>query len=169
MDTADPRNLFLHPGDVCFGDAGTRMRTILGSCVSFTAWHPARRIGAMTHFLLPTRRGNLGGPLDGRYCDDAVLWFLEQAEARRTRLGDYEIKVFGGGDMFSRGAAPGPTGIGQLNVEQVLRRMRELGQPVVARHVGGAGHRSIVFDIATGNVWVKHAPEAQAGGFLEAA
>jgi chemotaxis protein CheD len=29
---------------------------------------------------------------------------------------------------------------------------------VVAEHVGGAGHRQIIFDIATGDVWVKHVP-----------
>jgi hypothetical protein len=28
-----------------------------------------------------------------------------------------------------------------------------------AEHVGDDGHRNIVFDLACGNVWVKHVPE----------
>jgi chemotaxis protein CheD len=31
------------------------IRTVLGSCVSITLWHPVKRVGGMCHFLLPTR------------------------------------------------------------------------------------------------------------------
>ena len=47
--------IFLQPGDFYFGDKDTRIRTILGSCVSITLWHPTRLIGGMCHFLLPFR------------------------------------------------------------------------------------------------------------------
>ena len=39
--------IFLQPGDFYFGGADTRIRTILGSCVSITMWHPTRLIGGM--------------------------------------------------------------------------------------------------------------------------
>ena len=41
--------IFLQPGELWFGDEQTRIRTILGSCVAVTLWHPGRRIGGMCH------------------------------------------------------------------------------------------------------------------------
>jgi len=32
--------IFLHQGEVYFGDRDTRIRTVLGSCVAITMWHP---------------------------------------------------------------------------------------------------------------------------------
>jgi chemotaxis protein CheD len=51
----EPRELFLHPGEYAFGDAQTRIRTLLGSCVAITFWHPVLKTGAMCHYLLPAR------------------------------------------------------------------------------------------------------------------
>ena len=52
------REIFLNPGDYAFGDEQVRMRTLLGSCVAVTFWHPKLRVGAMCHYLLPA----LGAP-----------------------------------------------------------------------------------------------------------
>ncbi|MBL8511280.1 MAG: chemotaxis protein CheD, partial [Betaproteobacteria bacterium] len=54
-DTSFVMDIFLQPGEFYFGDADTRIRTLLGSCVSITMWHPTRRIGGMCHYMLPTR------------------------------------------------------------------------------------------------------------------
>ena len=48
-------DVFLQPGEYVVGDAALRVRTMLGSCVSVTLWSPARRVGAMSHFLLASR------------------------------------------------------------------------------------------------------------------
>jgi chemotaxis protein CheD len=161
---ADRIDIFLQPGEYYFGDETTCIRTLLGSCVSFTAWHPRHRIGAMSHFLLPTNRAPGGAPFDGRYCDEAVLWFLDEATKRATQMAEYEIKVFGGGDMFApaverRGADRiARDSIGRQNVDRVLGRLKELGKNVAAQHIGGTGHRNLIFDVATGDVWVRHVP-----------
>jgi chemotaxis protein CheD len=148
-------DVFLQPGEFFFGDRDTRIRTLLGSCVSFTAWHPRLRIGAMSHYMLPGRR-HRSGPLDGRYGEEAVLWFLETAAANGTRPADYEFKIFGGGDMFQ--PRRGRRSIGSLNSIRGLELLEAAGHRVAARHVGGSGHRSIVFDVASGDVWVRHVP-----------
>ena len=52
----DYMEYFLHPGEFQFtDDPDTRFRTLLGSCVAMTLYHPKRRIGGMSHYLLPTR------------------------------------------------------------------------------------------------------------------
>ena len=42
-------DVFLQPGDIHFGGADTRIRTVLGTCVAISLWHPVRQIGGMSH------------------------------------------------------------------------------------------------------------------------
>ena len=159
-DAADKIEIFLQPGDVYFGEADTRIRTLLGSCVSVTAWHPRLRIGAMCHYMLGSRRSGRSERLDGRYADEAVLWFLREASARGTDPMEYEFKIFGGGDMFGSGAGGRP-GVGEANVQHGLAMLERLGHRVVARHLGGSGHRTVIFDVGSGEVWMRHVPLAR--------
>jgi hypothetical protein len=73
------------------------LRTLLGSCVAITLWHPTRRIGGMCHFLLPERKRRTNEPPDGRYGDEAVAemvkvlsalrWAAESSDQSASRLG----------------------------------------------------------------------------------
>ena len=82
------------------GDEDTRIKTLLGSCVSFTLWHPERKIGGMCHYMLPQRpRRNPGDPLDGRYAEDAMQMFMLELRHSRTLPSEYQVKLFGGGIM----------------------------------------------------------------------
>jgi chemotaxis protein CheD len=148
--------VFLQPGEYYFGDRDTRIRTLLGSCVSFTAWHPKLRVGAMCHYMLPGRRGRVAD-LDGRYGDEAVLWFFREAAKNGTNPEDYEIKIFGGGDMFDR-VVGAKHSIGKLNAILGLEMLQSLGHRIVARHVGGSGHRHVIFDVGSGDVWCRYVP-----------
>ena len=98
----DILDVFLQPGDFHFGAGRTRISTLLGSCISITLWHPARLIGGMCHFMLPSRGLPAGVPLDGRYADEALAMFDQAVAAALSRPADYQVKVFGGGNMLSR-------------------------------------------------------------------
>ena len=150
---------FLQPGEFHFSnDPDTRIRTLLGSCVAMTMWHPKRRFGAMCHYLLPSRGTRRAGKLDGRFGDEAYLMFLNEAVRHNTDPNDYEIKLFGGGDMFPGVHKAANTAIGVQNVSAGLDLLALHGQPVKARHVGGKGHRVVMLDVWDGSVWVKHQP-----------
>lgn len=149
--------LFLQPGEFHFSnDPDTRIRTLLGSCVAMTMWHPVLRYGAMCHFLLPTRGQRRGSSLDGRFGDEAYLMFLNEAIRHHTDPNDYEMKLFGGGDMFP--TARNRPAIGVQNVHAGLEILRLHGQRVKSQHVGGKGHRIVMLDVWDGSVWVKHRP-----------
>src|SRR5437867_13268763 len=92
--------IFLQPGEWYFGDADTRIRTLLGSCVAITIWHPRRCLGGMCHYLLPTRNPARIDTLDGRYGDEALLLLLQEVTRHNTILEEYTVKLFGGGNMF---------------------------------------------------------------------
>jgi chemotaxis protein CheD len=151
--------IFLQPGGFYFGDSETRIRTLLGSCVAMTMWHPQRRIGAMCHYLLPTRdsrRPVRRAPvLDGRYGDEAYLLFLSEAIRHDSDPGEYEIKIFGGGNMFPGLRNGRRLPIGEQNVAAGLRLLALHGHPVRAHSVGGHGYRSLVFDLWSGETWLK--------------
>jgi len=153
---SDYIEIFLQPGEFYFGDENTRIRTLLGSCIAITFWHPKLRLGGMCHYLLPSRPELPSiKALDGRYGDEALVWLLREATAKGTDPGQYEIKVFGGGNMFPGSPIAGRSEVGQRNIEQALTLLKNYQLPLAAKHVGGFGHRNLIFDVWSGDVWVK--------------
>ncbi|MGZ0717010.1 chemoreceptor glutamine deamidase CheD [Pseudomonas palleroniana] len=148
----------LAPGQVSFATRPTRLRTLLGSCVAFTFWHPQRRIGGMCHFMLPARLRH-GQPLDGKYGDEALELLIRHARAHGTRLQDYQVKAFGGGEMFPTQHRHLPTqNVAALNIRAALALAKHHHLHLAAQDMGSTGYRTIVFDLWNGNVWVRHQP-----------
>lgn len=153
--------IFLQPGELYFGDRNTRIRTVLGSCVSMVFWHPEQLVGGMCHYMLPSADGGRSGrPLDGRYADEAMALLLREIETVGAPHREYHVKVFGGGDMFANTPKVAASHVGQRNVEAARCLVKEHGFSCVAEHLGGTGHRNVIFDIWSGHVWVKHQPQA---------
>ncbi len=46
--------------------------------------------------------------------------------------------------------------IGDLNVQAARRLVKQYGFSCVAEHLGDIGHRNVVFEVWSGEVWVKH-------------
>lgn len=164
----------LQPGDFHFGAAGTRVRTLLGSCVSITLWHPKFKIGGMCHFMLPQRENKRHGELDGKYADEAIEMFLREIKAHDTSPSDYEAKVFGGGNMFPKLSSPGICQPGSgpdeikscrniscKNIAMTHHLVKAHGFNLKREDLGGEKHRFIIFDIANGHVWVRRAADAK--------
>jgi len=148
--------VFLQPGDYFFADRGTRIRTVLGSCVSMTFWHPELRVGGMCHYLLPTRSderrtGDWPVP-NGRFADEAMALLLKQMARVGAPHRDYQVKLFGGGNMFPGSAAR----IGAQNVRAARHLVKHYGFRCIAEHLGGIGHRNVIFEVWSGEVWVRH-------------
>jgi chemotaxis protein CheD len=155
---ASAPEVYLNPGDFHFGAAGTRIRTVLGSCVAITLWHPRLRVGGMCHYLLahrPAPTADAPAP-NGRYAEEAVQLFLREMDRNGTRPAEYQAKMFGGGDQFP-GQSPGPAPhVSKDNIAIGMRLLRRYGFRLTARHLGGTGSRQLVFDLDTGDVWLQH-------------
>lgn len=153
--------IFLQPGEWWFGDENTRIRTILGSCVAVTLWHPQRRIGGMCHFMLPSRVRPPGGGPDGRYGDEAIDALAGEIRRNRAKACEFEAKLFGGGRMFRYAGKDGKRAVRQVhdrNESAARELMKAHGFTVKAEHLGGHGHRQVIFDIWSGHAWVRHTP-----------
>jgi len=148
--------VFLNPGAYFVGDERHRIRTLLGSCVSITLWHPGLRIGAMSHFLLAERGSRVAGPPDARYGEEALSLMLSELGHHGVVPTACEAKIFGGGDMFPQFARRGTTGhVGRQNGEAARILLERQGIRIVSESLFGVGHRKIMFDIKNGQVWAQ--------------
>jgi len=147
--------IYLLPGDFHFGDANTRIRTVLGSCVSIALWHPILHSGGMCHFVLPSR-GKPGNLLNGRYADEAVKLILREIGKCSTLPGEYQVKLFGGGNMFQPFRGGKTFDVARGNIDAARALLDAHGFDIQAEDVGGNGHRRVIFDLCDGSVWVRH-------------
>lgn len=150
-------DVYLKPGEFHFGEGNTRIRTLLGSCVSITFWHPKYHCGGMCHFMLPSRNRPHGGELNGKYGDEAMEMFMGELFRYGTKASEYEIKLFGGGSMMEAfGRQPNSENVAQRNVQQARRLVASHGLSVKAESLGGVGYRQIVFELWSGDVWSRN-------------
>lgn len=152
--------IFLQPGELYFGDRNTRIRTLLGSCIAITLWHPKHLIGGMCHFMLPTRGKSNSKVLDGRYADEAMLLFRREIKAAGSNPKEFKAKIFGGGNMFQTPSRclknANCHNVACRNVMTAKELLKLHGIAVAAEHVGDNGHRNVVFDVWSGDVWLRH-------------
>lgn len=152
-------DIFLQPGEFYFGDSDTRIRTILGSCVAITFWHQKMKIGGMCHYMLPKhhrhQHQHQQHELDGKYAEDAIQMFMHEIKKSHTKASDYEVKMFGGGNQFPDQDSSVFT-ISDKNIVLGRRLLKEHGFVLKSEHMGGIGHRNVIFDVWSGDVWVKH-------------
>jgi len=162
----DALEVFLQPGEFYFGEEMTRIRTLLGSCVAVTLWHPRLRIGGMAHYMLPQRPSRATDQaLDGRYAEEVMLMFQRELQQTRTRPADYRVKLFGGGRMFAHvQKAKRHADVSDRNVEIGRQLMVQHGFKIHAEDLGGDGHRNVVFDLWSGDVWLKKTARTLSGG-----
>ena len=156
MYSAAPADIYLLPGDIHFATANTRIHTVLGSCVSIALWHPLLRIGGMCHFMLPSRGKTQNTGLDGRYADEAIQLILQEIEKNYTYPGEYQAKLFGGGNMFLASCAAKGMDVASGNIKAARSLLTQNGFHVATEDVGGNGYRRIILDLYDGNVWVRH-------------
>ena len=163
------KKIILHAGDYCFDQAGTHVHTLLGSCVSITLWHPELKVGGMCHYALPYNQDESSRELNPRFGDDCMQLFKRSVRRYGTVISDYQAKIFGGGNMYEKQVKDPLDDIqrlpvGDKNVMAAYEFLQHEGANILVAHVGEFGHRRIIFNISTGEVWVKFTPTGSQAG-----
>lgn len=153
----DCNEVFLQPGDFYFGDGKTRVRTVLGSCIAITLWHPRLQMGGMCHYVLPRRHGptKTGMASDGRYADAALTLFMRELDKTGSHPTEYEVKMFGGGNQFPEQTQDDLFHIPDHNISVGRLLLEQFGFAIKAEHLGGIGYRNVVFDVWSGETWIR--------------
>ncbi len=155
-------DIFLQPGELFVADSGYQIRTILGSCVSITLWHPETGLGGMSHFLLPTRGKKVKhDELDGRYGDEALQLMMSDLRARGVEPQECQAKIFGGGNMFPGMGNASGIKVGHRNGLAAREMLRQHNIQVITESLFGIGHRQIIFDLSRGDVWARQVKPTQ--------
>lgn len=153
--TPDIKKHFLLPGAIFVPATEHLVTTILGSCVAVCLWDKERHRGGINHFLLPLWNGDgLPTPKYGNIAIDRLLEKLLQRGANRATL---IAKVFGGASMWV--SSGGLLAVGERNVELVKAQLDELRIPIVGADLGGQVGRKVIFNTATGEVWMQRHQE----------
>jgi chemotaxis protein CheD len=156
------QDVVLMPGQMYFGGRAATIRTLLGSCLAITLWHPARRVGGMCHFLLPSRQRRPGEPLDGRYGDEAMEAMMDMLELTGTKPSEYVAHLYGGADTMPEGGGL-RFNVGERNIEQGWTLVDRYGFQLEGVDVGEDVPRTVTLTLATGEVDMKrgtgHAPQ----------
>jgi chemotaxis protein CheD len=134
-----------------FGAEASTIRTLLGSCVAITLWHPQKHIGGMCHFLLPTRTRKPDDSPDGRYGDEALQAMAELLARARTDPKDYHAHLYGGADTMPEGTNL-KFSVGERNIEQGWSLIDRLGFQLQGVDVGEDVPRTVTLTLATGEV-----------------
>jgi len=144
-------HLMLMPGQMHFGPHAATLRTLLGSCLAVTLWHPQRKLGGMCHFLLPTRSRAAAEPLDGRYGDEALEAMVKLLRATGTDPKDYQAHLYGGADTMPEGTAL-KFNVGERNIEQGFNLVDRYGFQIEGVDVGEDVPRTVTLTLSTGQV-----------------
>jgi len=155
-------DIFLLPGHWWFGSRAAAIRTLLGSCVAVSLWHPGLRLGGMCHYVLPRRDLRLHLALDGRYGDEAMELLVAALKSAGTRSRDFEARLWGGAAMVEESSAHAMN-IGARNAARGRWLLRQHGFRLTQIDVAGTRHRRIELTLADGAVKVRYgAGSAQA-------
>ncbi|MDC8785960.1 chemotaxis protein CheD [Roseateles koreensis] len=152
----------LLPGQLHFGK-DVQLKTLLGSCVALTLWHPKLNVGGMCHYLLPSRlRRDFDEPLDGRYGDEAVQTLVSALQNSGAKSSDFIAHLYGGADTIPD-ALKVKFNVGERNIEQAWRLIDQHGFQLDGVDVGDNVPRHVSMDLRTGLVGVKRGQPAQSG------
>ena len=144
-------HLSLMPGQLYFGSKAATVRTLLGSCVAITLWHPQRKLGGMCHYLLPSRPNPPQHSPEGRFGEEALAMMVRTLKLAGTQPQEYEAQLYGGADTQPDNVAA-KTGIGERNIEAGWQLIDHYGFALQAVDVGDNVPRTVRLVIATGEV-----------------
>lgn len=145
------------PGELYVSTHGEMISTVLGSCISVCIRDKKKGIGGMNHFMLPQNNefssdswGNNPVTSASRYGNWAMEYLINAILKRGGEKVNFEVKVFGGGQMMAN-----MTDIGQKNILFVYQYLADEQMKIESCDVGDIYARKILYFPDTGCVKVR--------------
>ena len=126
----------------------------LGSCIGISFYDPAIRLGALLHIMLPARF-NASDPNVFKYADSGIHETVRKMSAFGMVKSRTVVKIAGGAKMFEVKGNSDFGNIGQRNAAMVKKILMEERLRISAEDTGGTYARTMLIDVATGNVAVR--------------
>ncbi len=115
----------------------------------------------MCHYLLPedTGKGRAATRNDTRYADNAMRSLVRSIKKAGTCAQDYQVGLFGGGNMFTSLEKSWSVDVGSRNIAAGYQLVRECGFTVAYEDLGGKLHRQIILDLVDGTLHLRRGTE----------
>ena len=152
MSASRGQQLHLLAGQLYFGKEPSSIRTLLGSCVAITLWHPLRRIGGMCHYLLPQRDRKPAAASDARFGEEAVALLVQALTRAGTQPTEYEAHLYGGADTLPIPGGGANFNIGERNIALGWSLIDHYGFTLQGVDVGDDVPRTVDLSMADGAV-----------------
>jgi chemotaxis protein CheD len=121
----------------------------LGSCVGICLYDSAKKIGGLSHIMLPESSMAPRGETNRmKFADTAVVDIAK--DLRNMGALRLTAKIAGGAQMFATPAMGAMGNIGERNVKAVKAALAALRIPIIAEDTGRDYGRTVFFDLATG-------------------
>lgn len=125
----------------------------LGSCIGIAFYDPVLQLAALLHIMLP-EYNNPGDANVFKYADSGIRETLRKLTAFGMVKRRMVAKIAGGAKMFEISGSDFGN-IGLRNTQSVKRILMEEGIPVVAEDTGGTYARTMILDVASGQVTLR--------------
>jgi chemotaxis protein CheD len=129
------------------------LRTILGSCVGICLYDPEKKIGGLSHIMLPVLKSLTSSPK--KYADTAIPMLISELERYGASKNRLVSKIIGGATMFKLSENSIMSEIGRGNISKVRQILGGLGIKIIAEDVGGDYGRTMDFQLETGKIRIK--------------
>ena len=128
----------------------------LGSCIGVSFYDPMIKLGALLHIMLPEKSGAKDGNVF-KFADTGIRETLRKLTAFGGSKSRMVCKIAGGAKLFEMTGSGGLGNIGERNSQNVKRILMAEGLRVTSEDVGANYARTMLLDVATGNVYVRSA------------
>ncbi|MFH5834883.1 chemotaxis protein CheD [Proteiniclasticum sp. C24MP] len=129
----------------------------LGSCVGIALYDRVRKIGGLSHIMLPDSTAFTRDIREEKFADLAVEKMVRELYGGKLETRNLVAKIAGGASMFKFPDKKLTSDIGKRNVEAVEKVLSELKIPVLGSHTGGSVGRTMVVHLTDFSVEIKTA------------
>ncbi|MCL2171601.1 MAG: chemotaxis protein CheD [Defluviitaleaceae bacterium] len=136
-------------------DPGKLTTLGLGSCVGICLWDPSSKVSGMAHCMLPDSASIANNTNVAKFVDSALIRLINDMVRAGANKNKIKAKLAGGAQMFAFNSTNESMRIGDRNVEAALRRLREMGIPLIGRDTGEDYGRTIELYTDDGRVVIK--------------
>lgn len=129
------------------------LRTVLGSCVGVCLYDKEKKIGCLSHIMLPAI--NERATNKKKYADTAIPMMIEEMKKRGSDITKVTAKIAGGATMFKISGNSMMGEIGKNNIKKVKEVLDEFSIRIIAEDVGGDFGRTIDFYTENGTLKIR--------------
>lgn len=116
----------------------------LGSCVGIAIYDKGKKIGGLSHIMLPDSTAFLNAVKPEKFADLAIPMMIKEMNGGHLSSRNLVAKIAGGASMFNFPDQKMSSEIGKRNIEAVKKVLEELKIPILAEDTGGNVGRTMV-------------------------